>query len=127
MVEETHLITQDMVNQFADLSGDRNPLHVDKDFASRTSFGRPIAHGILVASFFSALVAEKLPGPGSIYMRQEFKFKKPAFIGEKLRVRVEVLKIRTGKPIFTLRTVCFNGDDEIILDGQAVIYKPHTA
>lgn len=123
-VEAEHLITQEMVNQFAQLTGDKNPIHLDAEYAAGTSFGRPIAHGILIASFFSALVAQELPGPGSIYMSQDFKFKKPAFVGDKVKVQVEVLKLRSGKPIYTLQTRCFNAAGDMLLDGHAIIYKP---
>jgi acyl dehydratase len=113
--------TSNDVAAFAELSGDRNPVHLDEEYAAGTVFGRPIVHGALVASLFSTLLAEQLPGRGTIYLSQETRFVRPAYVGEALKASVEVTAIHTEKPIVTLRTTCTNSAGDVVLEGTAVV------
>lgn len=117
----TKAFTEEEVFQFAEISTDRNPLHLDEDFGRTTVFGKRVVHGILVASLFSGLIGTKLPGKGSIYLGQNLAFKGPVAIGEKITASVEIIHIRDDKPIITLRTVCLNGAGETVIDGEAVV------
>lgn len=113
--------TEEEVIQFANISADKNPLHLDKDFGAASIFGQRIVHGMLVASLFSGLIGMKLPGPGSIYLGQSLNFKAPVAIDEEVTASVEVIHIREDKPIVTLRTVCINSEDVIVIEGEAVV------
>ena len=107
---------------FADLSGDRNPIHLDEAFAATTKFGRVIAPGILIGSYFSALIATELPGPGSIYLSQSLNFHRPVYDGDALTVRVEVQEL-LKKDICKLATTA-SRDGELVLSGEAVVKFP---
>jgi acyl dehydratase len=109
------------VKLFAELSGDMNPVHLSKDFAANTIFIKPIVHGFLYSSMISALLANELPGPGSIYIHQELNFKLPVFHGEKVTAKVQIEEIKPEKSIFILKTECFKNDNEIVLTGKAII------
>ena len=113
--------TEEEVFQFADISGDRNPLHLDKDFGEASIFGQRIVHGMLVASLFSGLIGMKLPGEGSVYLGQSLTFKAPVAIGEQITAFVEIINIREDKPIVTLRTVCVNSEGTVAIEGEAVV------
>lgn len=110
------------IRTFADLTGDHNPIHVDDEFASQTMFGKRIAHGMLSASLISAVLANDLPGQGSIYLGQTLKFKAPVFIGDEITARVTVTSVRDGKPIAKLETVCTNQRNEIVIEGEATVH-----
>lgn len=113
-------ITSSDIEQFAQLSMDMNPVHLDDDYAKTTSFGKRIAHGAYIASFFSAVIAKNLPGPGSIYLSQNTNFKKPVFIDDEITATVEIINI--PKPgIFTLKTTCTNQNLELVVEGEAVV------
>ncbi len=109
------------VAQFASLSGDFNPIHLDPEFAKNSLFGQRIVHGILVSSLFSGLLAGKVPGPGSIYLSQTFKFQKPVFLDQTVTASVEVIAVREDKPIVTLSTLCVNEQNEVVISGEAVL------
>ena len=109
------------VNDFARISGDFNPIHVDPEFAKTTIFGQRIVHGVLVSSLFSSLLAEEVPGKGSIYLGQTYKFQKPVFLDQTVTATVEVINIREDKPIVTLNTVCTNDKGETVISGEAVL------
>jgi acyl dehydratase len=123
-VSMTKVITEEDVRQFADISNDTNPIHLDEEFASGSIFGQRIAHGMLVASLFSGLIGKKLPGEGTVYLGQNLKFRAPVPIGARVTASVEVIKIREDKPIATLRTVCMNEIGEVVIDGEAVVRIP---
>jgi acyl dehydratase len=114
-------ITDDDIRAFADLKTDHNPVHLDDDFARRTKFGRRIAHGMLSASLISAVLANQLPGRGTVYLSQTLQFVAPVFPGDTVTARVTVTKIREDKPIVTLETVCLNQNDEMLIRGEAVV------
>lgn len=118
-VQSRHLVNASMVRRFADVSGDHNPLHLDPGFAAKTRFGRPIAHGALIMSLVSALLGERLPGPGAIYLSQTASFKAPVYVGDTVDVAVRVVKIRANN-IITLQHEA-KVDDRLVLDGESVI------
>ena len=92
-----------------------------EEFAKKTRFGKPIAHGMWGASLISAVLGTRLPGPGTIYLSQTVKFSAPIFPGDTITARVEVIKVREEKAIVTFETVCENQDGKRILDGEAVV------
>ena len=106
---------------FSELSNDKNPIHLDSNFASKTNFGRKIVHGMLIASLFSGLLGEKLPGKGTIYLGQTITFIKPVFINEEVTASVEIQYIRKDKPIYTLKTICETNLNGIVVDGEAIV------
>lgn len=114
-------ISEDDIRSFADATGDRNPLHLDEEFAKQTRFGRCIAHGMLSASLISAVIANELPGQGSIYLGQTLQFVAPVFPGDTVTARVTVSAIREDKPIVKLETVCTNQRDEVVIRGEATV------
>lgn len=116
--------TEDEVFQFANISADKNPLHLDKDFGEASVFGQRIVHGMLVASLFSGLIGMELPGEGSIYLGQSLTFKYPVAIDEQVTASVEIINIREDKPIVTLRTVCINSEGRVVIEGEAVVKVP---
>lgn len=116
------IITTSDVIEFAKISLDTNPLHLDEEFAKNTMFKSRISHGFLVGSLISAVIANKLPGIGSIYLKQDINFKKPVFHGEEVTAEVEV--IEEIKPtIYKLSTRCFNNQGEVVIDGYAIVKK----
>jgi acyl dehydratase len=114
-------ISDDDIRAFANATGDHNPLHLDEEFAKQTRFGRRIAHGMLSASLISAVIANDLPGPGSIYLGQTLQFVAPVFPGDTVTARVTVISIREDKPIVKLETVCTNQRDEVVIRGEATV------
>ena len=114
-------ITDDDIVRFAEVSGDRNPVHLDADYAARSPFGQRIAHGFLTGSMISALIGMELPGAGSIYLGQTLKFLAPVHIGDTVTASVEVIGVREDKRIITLRTDCTNQDGVLVLTGEAVV------
>ena len=107
---------------FTDMTGDRNPLHYDATLAAGTVFGRLIVQGGVTSGLLNALVAEDLPGPGSVFLGVEWKFVKAVGIGEEIVARAEVLTVREDKPICTLSTTASNSAGEICLSGTATTY-----
>ncbi|HWP52908.1 MAG TPA: MaoC family dehydratase [Pyrinomonadaceae bacterium] len=114
-------IGDDDIRAFANATGDHNPLHLDKEFAKQTRFGKRIAHGMLSASLISAVIANDLPGLGSIYLGQTLQFVAPVFLGDTVTARVTVTSIREDKPIIKLETVCTNQRDEVVIRGEATV------
>lgn len=115
------VISDDMIRAFAALTGDTNPVHLDDAYAAGTRFGRRIAHGMIAAGLISAVLANDLPGPGTIYLSQTLQFKAPVHPGDTLTTTVEVKSARPDKPIVTLGTVCTNQDNVVVLEGEAVV------
>ncbi len=109
------------VEEFAKVSTDDNPIHLDKEYAASTVFGQRIVHGLLVSSLFSGLIGGKLPGHGSVYLGQTLSFKAPVYINEEIKASVEVIKIREDKPIITLKTLCIKIDGTVAIEGEAVV------
>jgi len=119
--ERTRTFTEADVVEYAELSGDLNPIHLDDEYAAKSRFGRRIVHGFLTAGMISALLGTELPGIGSIYASQTFKFLAPVYIGDTVTASVEVISIREDKRLVTLRTDCVNSDGVLVLTGEAVI------
>ncbi len=117
----TKTFTQDDIEKFADLSGDRNPIHLDEEHAKATRFGRRIAHGMLVSSLISNVIGNELPGIGSIYLGQTLQFLAPVFPGDTITARATVTSVREDKPIVKIETVCRNQRDEIVIKGEATV------
>lgn len=115
------IVTEEMVNDFAKLSGDYNPLHMDADYASSTKFGKRVCHGMLLASFFSRLVGMYIPGKNSLYFSQSLKFTSPCFIGDEMLIEGEVLDKSEATKIITLKTTIFNNSGKCLVDGQAKV------
>ena len=119
--EVSKTIADEDVRAFAELTGDRNPVHLDDEYAASTRFGRRIAHGMLGASLVSTVLGTRLPGPGTIYLSQTFKFTAPVYPGDTVTARATVKAVKEGKPIVTLETVCTNQRGETVLVGEAVV------
>jgi 3-hydroxybutyryl-CoA dehydratase len=119
--EFSKTITDEDVNAFADLTGDHNPVHLDDSYASGTRFGGRIAHGMLTASLISSVLANHLPGRGTVYLNQSLKFVAPVYLNDTVTARVTVTGIREDKPIATLETVCVNQRGEPLVKGEAVV------
>ena len=109
-----------MVDSFAEITGDNNPIHMDEKYASKTPFKKCIAHGILSAGFISSVLAKHMPGPGTVYLSQTLQFLSPVFIGDELEVSVRVKHIREDKPIANLETTCMVGSTIVVL-GEAFV------
>lgn len=112
------------VSRFADVSEDRNPLHLSESFAATTQFKKPIAHGCLTSSLFSGLLGLHLPGAGTVYLQQNSSFTAPLFVGVPVTATVTVEKIRADKPIVTFSTLAMTADGKTIVKGQAVVMVP---
>ena len=109
---------------FAHVSGDVNPIHLDADYAATTQFGQQIAHGMYTGALVSAALAVELPGPGTIYLGQEIKFKAPVFIGDTITVTLEVETLRADKAIVGLLCSCSKQDGTIVAVGKATVIAP---
>jgi 3-hydroxybutyryl-CoA dehydratase len=121
--EMTKIITEEDVFLFAGITGDRNPVHISKEFAAKTRFGERIAHGILTAGLISAVIGMKLPGPGCLYVSQTLSFLAPVKIGDEITARAEIVEVISEKRL-KLRTQCINQRKEVVLEGEAIIVPP---
>jgi acyl dehydratase len=110
------------IELFTELTGDRNPLHYDEAAAGRSRFGRPIVQGGVTTGLLNAVVAEDLPGPGSVFLHVDWSFKAPVHPGDEITAEVEVLELREDKPLSTLRTTIVNQDGTVVLDGTARVW-----
>lgn len=118
----TRTFTADDVETFAQLSGDRNPLHFDGSFAARTRVGRLVVQGGLTTGLFNALVAMRLPGAGSVFLHQEWDYPAPVFVGDTVTAEAEVVEARADKPITRLRCVARREDGVEVLRGECLVY-----
>jgi 3-hydroxybutyryl-CoA dehydratase len=116
-------VTEADIAAFAGVSGDTNPIHLHDGFARTTRFGQRIAHGMLGASFISAVIGTKLPGPGSVYISQTMNFMAPVLIGETITAVVTISAIDERRRRVTLKTQCLKGD-KVVIDGEAQILVP---
>jgi acyl dehydratase len=110
------------IELFTELTGDRNPLHYDEDRAAASRFGGIIVQGGVTSGLLNAVVAEDLPGPGSVFLHVDWSFKAPVRPGDEIVAEVEVLEIREDKPIARLSTTISNQDGVVVLDGSALVY-----
>src|SRR4051794_21452244 len=118
----TRTVSAEDIVRFTDLSGDRNPLHYDAELAARTRFGGIVVQGGITAAILNAVVAEKLPGPGSVFLEVNWRFTAPVRPGDLIAGEVRVLTVRKDKPITTLATRVVRGDGVVVIDGTAVCY-----
>ena len=116
-------ITEEMVEAYARITGDYNPLHFDSEFAGRTRFERLIVQGGITTGLLNALVAMDMPGPGSVFMEQSWKFPRPVFIGDTIRAKATVTSVHETKPIAGIDVVITNQNGEEVLTGRATIYQ----
>ncbi len=113
-------VTKDKVEEFMRVTGDRNPIHHDEIFASDTRFGRPVCHGMLLASFFSTIVGMYLPGEGALYLTQVLNFRKPVFVGDTVEVSGEIIKKQGAQKVLTLK-MSVKKDKILVIDGKALV------
>jgi 3-hydroxybutyryl-CoA dehydratase len=117
-------ISESDIYLYAGVTGDFNPAHLNEVYAGKTYFKTRIAQGMLTAGFISGLLGVSLPGPGTIYIRQELDFLAPVHIGDTITARVEVIEILAQRNRVRLRTTCANQDGTLVLDGQAIVSPP---
>ncbi len=117
-------VTEADIYMFAGITGDLNPAHIDEAYAQGTFFKTRIAHGMLSAGFVSAVIGTRLPGPGTVYMRQTLEFLAPVRIGDTVTATVEVLEKMEEKKRVRLKTSCFNQEGTKVLDGEALVSPP---
>jgi acyl dehydratase len=122
VARRTRKITTRDIELFTELTGDRNPLHYDEERARRSRFGGLIVQGGVTSGLLNAVVAEDLPGPGSVFLHVDWSFKAPVRPGDAITAEVEVLEVRPDKPISKLRTTILNQDGTVVLDGTALVY-----
>jgi 3-hydroxybutyryl-CoA dehydratase len=120
----TKTFTGEDVALFGRISGDHNPVHFDDDYAATTRFGKRIVHGMLTASLISALLANDLPGPGSVYLSQTLSFKAPVYLGDTLTATAELTEYRARSRVATFKTTCHNQDGTLVIEGEAVVLAP---
>jgi len=120
--KRTLTFTDAEVEAYARITGDRNPLHFNDEFVSRTRFGRRVVHGGLTAGILNALVAEDLPGPGTVFMSQDLKYTAPVYVGDSIEGEVEVLSVHASKPVTELRATVRRQDGEVVLEGRCWCY-----
>ena len=118
-------LTADHVRAYAEMTGDHNPLHFDEEFTSKTKFGKLVVQGGLTTGLLHALVAMELPGPGTVFLSQNWKFTAPVFIGDTITAEAEVLSIHATKPVTQLKMIIRRQGGETVLDGEAWCYTFH--
>ena len=114
-------INESIINEFAKISGDNNPLHMDEQYASKTQFGKRICHGMLLASFFSRLIGMHMPGKNALYFSQTLNFKTPCFVGDIVTIEGEIIDKSQSTKIITIKTTAYNQADKCLVDGIAKV------
>ncbi len=122
VARRTRTVRAEDIELFTELTGDRNPLHYDAEAAGRSRFGGIIVQGGVTSGLLNAVVAEDLPGPGSVFLHVDWRFTAPVRPGDEITAEVEVLEAREDKPITRLRTTVTNQDGTVVLDGAAVVW-----
>jgi acyl dehydratase len=120
--QRTRVVQARDIELFTELTGDRNPLHYDAERAGRSRFGGIIVQGGVTSGLLNAVVAEDLPGPGSVFLHVDWSFRAPVRPGDTITAEVEVLEVRPDKPIARLRTTITNQDHVVVLDGEALVW-----
>jgi acyl dehydratase len=118
----TRLVRQRDIELFTELTGDRNPLHYDEAAAARSRFGGLIVQGGVTSGLLNAVVAEDVPGPGSVFLHVDWGFRAPVRPGDEITAEVEVIEVREDKPLTTLRTTVVDQNGTIVLDGTALVW-----
>jgi|AGTN01.3.fsa_nt_gi Acyl dehydratase len=113
-------ITENLVKDFCSVTGDLNPIHLDEQFAKKTSFKNRIAPGLLLGSLIASVIGNDFPGSGTIYLSQTFKFISPAYLDEIISIQIEIIEIKRNNWI-VLKTQCINQDKKIVLFGEAIV------
>jgi acyl dehydratase len=116
-------VTAADVRTYANLTGDRNPLHFDEDFVEGTRFERLMGHGGITTGLLHALIATDLPGPGSVFVRQQWSFPRPVYIGDTIRATATVTRANERRHFAELAIEIRNQDDEVVLEGEATVYQ----
>lgn len=116
-------LTFDDIVRFTEMTGDRNPVHYDAELAAATPFGGIIVQGGVTSGLLNAVVAEDLPGPGSVFLHVDWSFTAPGRPGDTITAEVEVIERRDDKPIVRLRTTIVDQDDRVLIDGTALVYR----
>jgi len=120
--ERSRAIADADIESFTAISGDRNPLHYDEAVAASTSFGRIVVQGGVTTAILNAVVAEELPGPGTVFLHVDWNFRAPVRPGDVITGRVEVVEVRSDKPITKLKTTVVRDDGVVAVDGDALCY-----
>ncbi len=116
-------VTEEMVRSYAEITGDRNPLHFDEEFTARTRFQRLLAQGGITTGLLHALVAMDMPGPGSVFVRQTWSFPRPVYIGDTIRAEATVKSVRERRRMAALEFTVVNQDGEMVLEGVATLFQ----
>jgi 3-hydroxybutyryl-CoA dehydratase len=124
VAEFTKTVSEADIYLYAGVTGDINPLHINQVYAEKTFFKSRIAHGMLMAGFISTVVANKLPGPGTVYVRQEVNFLAPVRIGDTITARAEITEIDVERHRVRLKTTCLNQNGITVVDGEALVSPP---
>lgn len=122
-VSYSQTITDADVKAFSGISGDRNPVHLDEQYAEKSRYKKRIAHGLMTASYFSALFGTKIPGEGCVYVSQSLNFKRPVYIGDTVVATVEVISVDLAKKRVFFRTTC-KVKNKVVTDGEAELFVP---
>ena len=122
VAERTRSVTARDIEVFTAISGDRNPLHYDPEVAAATPFGGIVVQGGVTTAILNAVVAEDLPGPGTVFLHVDWNFRAPVRPGDVITGKVEVIDVRSDKPITTLATTVVRGDGVVAVDGEALCY-----
>jgi len=120
----TKTISESDIYLYAGVTGDFNPAHINSVYAEKTPFKTRIAHGMLMGGFISAVMANQLPGPGTIYISQTLNFLAPVRIGDTITAEVEIIEILTEKKRARIKTTCTNQDGKTVVDGEALVSPP---
>jgi len=120
--ERTRAVSKRDIELFTEISGDRNPLHYDEGAAKQSRFGEIVVQGGITSAILNAVVAEDLPGPGTVFLHVDWSFKAPVRPGDDITGKVEVLEVRSDKPITKLKTEVLRGDGTVVLAGEALCY-----
>lgn len=115
-------ITDEMVRKFAELTGDSNPIHLDDAYAAKTRFGKRVAHGMLVSATLSRIAGMDLPGPGTIVMGVDVRYKAPCYIGDRITGELTIVNVRKDKPIIKARYTVVNQNSDVLIEGDAILY-----
>ena len=118
----TRTVTTDDIERFTAMTGDRNPIHYDEDVARATRFGGIVVQGGVTTGLLNAVVAEDLPGPGSVFLHTDWRYLAPVRPGDTITATVEVVEVRDDKPVTTLRTTITDQHGTVVVDGTAVVY-----
>ncbi len=121
----TRMVRAEDIERYAEITGDRNPVHLDEEYARTTRFGRRVAHGMLTAGYISSVLGTEMPGPGTIYLGQSLRFLTPVYPGDTITATARIERYDAERGRMTLSTVCTNSEGQQVLTGEAeVLYRP---